>query len=143
VNGNYSSHSAYEMQFHGSHTDYEWHRVWSAKVQTKCKLFVWLLLQNRLWTADRLNNHGRQTNTICRLCHTHAETALHMMASCPFARSIWQGLQAWLGTGLRAPPAQHYRRLKNWWSRMTKARLRRTPERTQKIIYTAWNIWKE
>jgi hypothetical protein len=69
-NGVYSSLSANHTQFLGAFADHDWRRIWNSKVENKCKLFSWLLLQNRLWTADRLARHAGQTNTICQLCRT-------------------------------------------------------------------------
>jgi hypothetical protein len=35
----YSTKIAYEIQFAGSFPDYEWHRLWEAKVEPKCLFF--------------------------------------------------------------------------------------------------------
>jgi hypothetical protein len=69
TSGVYTSSSAYRAQFHGSYAHYEWNRVWKAPVEPKCKFFSWLLLQNKLWTADWLARHGNPANTICQLSH--------------------------------------------------------------------------
>jgi hypothetical protein len=71
--------------------------VWHTLVENKCKFFSWLVLQNKLWTADRILRHGGQANAICQLCYTHSETALHMLAECPDAIAVWRGHQEWLG----------------------------------------------
>jgi hypothetical protein len=83
TNGSYSANSAYKIQFQGSYANHDWKRIWTAKVDGKCKLFGWLILQNRMWTADRIVKHGGDANSICVLCRTHPETALHMLARIP------------------------------------------------------------
>jgi hypothetical protein len=44
ASGSYTSRSAYAIQFAGSFADYEWDKIWNAKVENKCKLFCWLIL---------------------------------------------------------------------------------------------------
>jgi hypothetical protein len=57
TNGKYSSKSAYQVQFSGSFADFDWARLWSAKAENKCKMFCWLVLQNKLWTSDQILKH--------------------------------------------------------------------------------------
>jgi hypothetical protein len=57
-NGHYSSRSAYAVQFQGSFADNEWGAPWKAKTENKCKFFGWLILQNKLWTTDRITKNG-------------------------------------------------------------------------------------
>jgi hypothetical protein len=45
-NGSYSSRSAYKIQFVGTFPYFEWTHIWQAKVENKCKVFSWLILQN-------------------------------------------------------------------------------------------------
>jgi hypothetical protein len=57
ANRHYSSKSAYVIQFAGSFADHSWMDLWKAKVENKCKILCWLILQNRLWTADKILKH--------------------------------------------------------------------------------------
>jgi hypothetical protein len=91
--GVYTSKSAYHAGFIGSYADYEWNRVSKAKVEHKCMFFTWLLLQNKLWTANQITRQGGQINQICQLCKTQPETAFHIMADCSFSRVVWLQLQ--------------------------------------------------
>jgi hypothetical protein len=52
--GEYSVASAYNAQFEGMTNSYMMKAVWKTWAPPKCKLFAWLILQNRVWTADRL-----------------------------------------------------------------------------------------
>jgi hypothetical protein len=112
ASGRYTSNSAYRAQFNGSYADYEWNRVWKAPVEFKCKFFSWLLLQNKLWTADRLARHGSQANTICKLCHTHQETTFHIAAQCTFSTALWTQLASWIGITTTSPQLSSFTRLK-------------------------------
>jgi hypothetical protein len=41
----YTAKSAYQLQFRGAMAETSWDAIWKAKVETKCKIFLWLLLQ--------------------------------------------------------------------------------------------------
>jgi hypothetical protein len=110
--------SAYLVQFLGSFVDLKWGTMWKARVENKCKVWAWLILKNKLRTMDRIIKNGGTTNPACQLCYTHNETASHMLISCPFSISVWQGLKEWLGTELLPPPVQRYQQFKTWWNQM-------------------------
>ncbi|KAF8701016.1 hypothetical protein HU200_033908 [Digitaria exilis] len=143
ANGTYSSSSAYQAQFTANFSDFDWDRLWKTRAENKCKFFGWLLLQNKLWTNDRIINTGGQANAQRPLCCSASETALHMLASCPYAQQVWS---AFASTGI-APqqlPPNNYRRFKQWWTSMIgPAGNRSSQEREQTVVYIAWNIWKE
>jgi hypothetical protein len=91
------------VQFHGSFADFEWGQLWSAKAENTCKVFAWLVLQNRLWKADRIK-HGGQANAICQLCRSSAKSALHMIATCSYSVRVWRGLESWLSVAIQPLP---------------------------------------
>jgi hypothetical protein len=132
--------SAYNTQFHGSFADHDWQRLWKTKTENKCKLFGWLILQNRLWMVDRIAKHGGQTNQVCRLCHTHPESTIHMNVQCTYAKMVWQGLQAWLGTALQQPLSNRYRRFQEWWTNMINIHPTQVADRAQKKSCTLSGI---
>jgi hypothetical protein len=146
ANGEYSARSAYAMQFAGSFADYNWSKIWTSKTENRCKLFCWLFLQNKSWTADRIIKFGGQANPICQLCRTNQESALHLVAECSYAEMVWRSLASWIGVRFRPPPSCTYRRLRTWWDSMLTEDLPGTTDahtRLQKMIYVIWNIWKE
>jgi hypothetical protein len=100
----YSTSSAYVAQFFGSFLDYNWSNMWKTKIENKCKVWAWLILQNRSNTANRIIKNRGNANPICQLCCAHNETSSHMLISCPFSRSVWHGLKEWLGTELLPSP---------------------------------------
>jgi hypothetical protein len=71
-----------------------------------------------VWTADRILKHGGQTNAICQLCRSQPESALHILAKCPYSRVVWAGLSAWLGFNLQPSPMHSYHRIRSWWNDM-------------------------
>jgi hypothetical protein len=88
ASGNNSASSAYATQFMGACPDHDWASVWSVKAENKCKILCCLILQNKLWTVDRIINTSGQSNPICQLCRMYLESAMHMIALCPFASSV-------------------------------------------------------
>jgi hypothetical protein len=51
--GTCSSKSAYKIQFQGSYCSFS-SAIWSASVEGKHKFFAWLMVQNKILTADNL-----------------------------------------------------------------------------------------
>ena len=51
-NGRYSARSAYNIQFHGSVQMDHCRTLWKAKITNRCKMFIWLMIQGRLPTAQ-------------------------------------------------------------------------------------------
>ncbi|TVU14229.1 hypothetical protein EJB05_37684, partial [Eragrostis curvula] len=55
-----STKLAYETSLLGG-VKFELHkRLWKSWAPLKCKIFLWLAILNRCWTADRLERHGLQ-----------------------------------------------------------------------------------
>lgn len=52
--GKYLAQSAYHIQFHGRTRCPSAAVTWSTKAPPKCIFFLWLMLQNRIWTAATL-----------------------------------------------------------------------------------------
>jgi hypothetical protein len=66
-NGCYSTKLAYNMQFLGLITFTMPTLVWKPWAPPKCKTFTWLILQNLVWAADRLEKRGSQNCGLCKL----------------------------------------------------------------------------
>ena len=58
----YTARSAYRIQFEGRTRSPIKTLVWKSWAPAKCKFFAWLLLQDRLWCADRLLRRGWPNN---------------------------------------------------------------------------------
>ena len=110
-------------------------------MENKTKIFVWLLLQRRLPTNDRIIKHGGQANPICQLCHIGDETTTHIMAQCSYATEVWNAIAT--HTQLCVPTTMNIPWIKDWWTRLCAANSQQLDQHLQAIIYTAWNLWKE
>jgi hypothetical protein len=68
----YSAASAYNAKFEGMVNSYMMEAVWKTWSPPKCKLFAWLILQNRVWTADRLQKRGWPNCGNCQLTRVNS-----------------------------------------------------------------------
>lgn len=95
THGEYSTRSAYSAQFLGM-INSNFHKIiWKPWAPSRCKLFEWLLLQGRLWTADRLRARGWLNNTHCPFCSREDETVHHLFLTCMVTQSLWAEVAAW------------------------------------------------
>jgi hypothetical protein len=91
-NGQYSSKSAYAMQFFGSTYSTLHKTIWKVWAPPKVKFFAWLANQNRIWTADRLEKRGWPNCGLCPLCKQCVETVEHLFVHCYFTNRIWRSI---------------------------------------------------
>lgn len=130
------------MQFNGSMESASPTMVWRVWAPSCCKFFVWLLLQNRVWTADRLLQREWPNQYFCPLCYRNLETTDHLMTECPISRIIWKQVRSFYGSGRRAGFWTKF--LSEWFSELagssssTKAKGARSL-----IILVCWSIWRE
>ena len=78
ADGNYSTHSAYMIQFGGSHRKFQHELIWKAKAENKCKIHAWILMHDKVLTADNLQKRGWPHQDHCVLCNGPLETGLHL-----------------------------------------------------------------
>ena len=140
--GLYTAKSAYDVQFRGSYCCFQPKRVWSAHAEPKHRFFMWLLVQEKILTADKLIERHWPCNPLCSLCRQVPETAAHVCLHCPFAQQVWDLVQTWTSGMIKKPTANMT--IVDWWTQEV-----RLPTKTQRRtwaainMYTVWNIWKE
>ncbi|XP_059306387.1 uncharacterized protein LOC132057800 [Lycium ferocissimum] len=62
------------------------------------QFILWMVVQNRLATTDRLAAWGIQVDPICQLCSVgEVETHKHLFFECNYASFVWQTLLHWTG----------------------------------------------
>jgi len=108
-NGVYSSKSAYLAQFKGSYSAFKAKSIWKAHAEGKHKFFVWLLIQAKILTADKLSQRNWPCNPVCVLCDQEPETAIHLCLKCPFALEVWELVRSWTNNLIICRPAQIFR----------------------------------
>jgi hypothetical protein len=69
--------------------------VWKVWAPSRCKFFLWLMVQNRIWTADRLLMREWPNEYFCLLCRRNLEIVQHLFIECPIIRQIWLEISNW------------------------------------------------
>ena len=70
--------------------DVSWYAsVWFSRAIPRHSFHMWLLIQNRLPTRDRLNQWGLQVDPKCLLCNRSPETRDHLFFYCHFSYDLW------------------------------------------------------
>jgi hypothetical protein len=142
ANGVYSAKSAYSVQFLTRIPEPHLQKVWSIKAERRIKFFIWTLLQNRLWTADRLSARGWDHNDACSGSDQTLESAKHLVLDCPFAREVW--FKAGADFPLAAHAALNASSILDWWTKIRALKKKgREPDKCSAAVYIAWHLWIE
>ena len=140
--GDYSAKTAYNIQFAGSHSQFQGSTIWKAGAEGKHKFFAWLLVQSKLLTADNLSKRQWPCDPMCSLCSQEQETADHLILHCCFAKEVWHLMARWTQNLVKIPDMGSS--VATWWQQELTGlpkKLRRT--KAALLMYTAWNLWKE
>jgi zinc-binding in reverse transcriptase len=62
--------------------------VWALKIPLKNKLFLWMVLHNKILTKDNLIKRGWSGDTSCAFC-TFKESVDHIFFNCTFITEFW------------------------------------------------------
>lgn len=82
TDGVYSASSAYRAMFYGSVKLRGATQLWKAPAPSKVKIFFWLAIHERCWTASRRKKRGLQDCDLCALCHQAPATMNHLLSAC-------------------------------------------------------------
>jgi hypothetical protein len=110
--------------------------IWDSKCCNKLKVFVWLLLMDRLNVRNilgRKNFKIQGNNYNCELCFKNVEeTTFHLFFTCDFSKKCWEHLHIYWETDL------------DFFTLMERASQQHTTAFFMKIfILGAWLIWKQ
>ena len=141
--GSFSTSSAYRAFFIGQHPTEGAPILRKARAPAKCKFFIWLVIHDRCWTADRCRRHGLQDDDSCALCAQLPETINHLLIGCSFSREVW--FRVLLGVGwVSIAPTIHTVSLVAWWTDVRK-RIQKDDRRgfDSLVALVCWLLWKE
>lgn len=143
ADGKYSVASAYECQFQGAMTTFPAAKVWKAATEPKCRFFAWLVLHNRVLTADNMAKRNWPCNTTCSLCQSQQETTAHITTECDFTKETWTKIAA----GCNMPGYSEMAVSKNpadWVRIAISVGNKKEKKRRLGILFSFWwHIWKE
>lgn len=66
--------------------------------------FVWLAINNKCWTYDRLAKRGLPHQSACPFCDQAEETINHILAACVLSREVCTWFLRELGLDVAPPP---------------------------------------
>lgn len=120
AHGEYTTSSAYKAQFIGCSSALRIASIWKAWAPLNCKFFAWLILQNRVWSSDRLARRGWPHSTSCPLCRMTMETAHHLLAECRYSKRVGNMVATWVGqSSLILEELPQSRTTLEWWPHIT------------------------
>ncbi|WVZ63564.1 LOW QUALITY PROTEIN: hypothetical protein U9M48_013187, partial [Paspalum notatum var. saurae] len=64
-------------------------RVWKSWAPPNCKFFVWLAINNKCWTSNRLAKRGLPHQPACPFCDQAEESINHLLSACVLSREVW------------------------------------------------------
>ena len=141
--GQYSAKTAYLAQFHDLPLSSSPAAVWKAWAPPKCKFFAWLIIHNRVWTADRLQRRGWPNCDKCPLCSQVQESAAHLIFKCRFSVRIWNAVFAWLGLAIPTAPWLLFDSVKSWWDAVLSDNTLPMKALSSLLLLVGWEIWNE
>ena len=94
--GQYTAKLTYRGLFQGSVRLFSWEGIWKTWAPAKCRFFMWLVVHNRCWTADRLARRGLDHRSRRLLCDQDAETINRLLVDCFCTRFlVWPAAEGW------------------------------------------------
>ena len=67
-----------------------WRRVWKSRTLLKIRIFVWLLLSQRLMTRSFRQRMAPNFTGDCALCGANLENCEHLFVLCPISQAVWR-----------------------------------------------------
>ena len=69
-----------------------WRKLWTLKVPTKIKIFIWRCLHNAIPCFSVLANRHIGKVSECPICQAGAEDISHVLFKCIRSRAVWDAL---------------------------------------------------
>jgi hypothetical protein len=66
------------------------------------QIFAWIILQDKLLTANNLAAQGWPHQPSCAFCNGTLEAGIHLCLHYPFARAVWSQILVWEGVNIPA-----------------------------------------
>jgi len=85
--GEYTTKSAYQIQFEGSYSKLRLTPIWKAQTEPKCRFFAWTLLHKKILTANNLIKRNWPNDPTCKLCGIDPKTPAHLCKDCPYSKT--------------------------------------------------------
>jgi hypothetical protein len=63
--------------------------IWQAQIESKCKFFVWVVMQDRVLTTNNMIERNWPCDYYCALCLCLHEITEHLLTQYNFAEAAW------------------------------------------------------
>lgn len=115
--------------------------VWHPNVLPKYSFILWLVIQRKVLTLDRLAQwFEHSVDTTCVLCGEDQETLPHLLFACPFSRSLMLVVAEWVG--LHACPVRR-RHWRSWIGHCGHGRSVRIGTWCAAMVAKVYTVWME
>jgi hypothetical protein len=114
--------------------NYWYVEIWKWQLPLKVKLFIWLLLEQRILTWENLNKRGIFGPSRCVLCGNSEETMSHIFFECSFIKVIWNSILKELKLVSTWEGGQIVECLQNW--------IRKKENWKEIPCFLCWEVWK-
>jgi hypothetical protein len=141
--GCYSVASIYECQFFGAMIQFLAGSIWKATTEPKCRFFDWLVMHDRILTADNMIKRHWTCDHLCSLYLCMHETSKHLLTQCNYTEAVWNLLAAILQLP-NYTTLNRVRGPKNWMAVMSRTGSKQVKRNNLGELLTFWwMIWKE
>jgi hypothetical protein len=138
--GSFTARTAYHAFFYGRTTLLGTAQLWNAFAPLKFKVFGWLALRDRCWSADRMARHGMNCHSTCQLCGIEDATLNHILLQCHCTCAIWfRILQRWQWAHLT--PAKDNTISDGWPSSESRIRVKDRRRFNSLVLLVARSLW--
>ena len=110
-----------------------WNGIWKANDPYKIRVFMWRACSSILPTKTNLFKQGIVSSSTCPTCQDGAESVLHILWDCAYAKECWQN-----------SPLSHLCTLPRLssWNDLVELVLRKEVSPVKEIFFVlAWMIW--
>lgn len=138
--GQFSYSSAYRAMHHTGLISSTYKNLWKIRAPMKVRIFIWLMLDDKILTQQVMHYRGWPVPTGCHLCAADIiESRDHLMWDCPYASSFWVGLMAQCNI-----PNNGNSNILALWIRINSAQTQ-TRRHEWRVAWAAraWTLWRE
>ncbi|CAN1818919.1 Putative ribonuclease H protein At1g65750, partial [Linum perenne] len=108
-----------------------WKGVWNWKGPSRIKYFLWLAAKDKLLTNEGRCRRGLSSDESCRWCATAAESILHVLRDCCFAKGTWREVG-----GLDTEGSEWQLTYEEWFHKFL------TGKKELRFGIVCWYLWK-
>ncbi|XP_021844803.2 uncharacterized protein [Spinacia oleracea] len=138
THGKYSIQKMY-LHLRQNATTVSWKRIiCNSKASPKATFIVWLALQNRLATKERLLKWNMQIDGGCVSCQTQVETLEHLFYECIFSKRVWSSVLSKIGVDITI---QTWQGEIDWEAKKSRGTKPRDKICNMAFVETIYNIW--